>query len=67
MPRQVPVVVPGGAIPNQVLTDFLLVPQFSQSFFTLMRCHLMTFTLFTAWHGEPPLVVEKIGLIRMVS
>ena len=59
--------VPGGAIPNQLLTDFLLMPQLPQPFLTLMRCHLMTFTLFTAWHGAPPLVGEKIGLIRMIS
>ncbi len=30
---------------------FLLMSVFSQTFFALVGCHLMSFSLFSAWHG----------------
>ncbi len=41
--------------------------QLPQPFFPLMRRHLVALALFAAWHGAPPLVSEKIGLIKMLS
>ena len=37
---------------TQVVKELLaLVPVLSQSFFTLVRRHLMSFLLFTTWHN----------------